>query len=97
MPKVQFATYASGWSGKSTRIFCPANVLVPFCGYVNPPANGFDQDPPTGGVNGRPGGPSVTKFETNVPEPKSVAAAFRPLLAALIIAPPVRITVFGFN
>ena len=38
-----------------------------------------------------------TKLETNVPEPKSVAAAFKPLLAALMIAAPDRMTVFEFN
>ena len=79
-------------------MFCPANVVVPFCGYVKPAANGFVHDPPTGGVNGSGfGGPSDRKFDTNVPDPKSVAAAFSPLLAALKIAAPVRITVFEFN
>ena len=34
------------------------------------------------------GSPSEMKFDTKVPEPKSVAAALRPLLAALKMAAP---------
>src|SRR6266699_4906972 len=95
MEKFQLETVANGWSAKSTRIFCPTKLVTPTCGSTSPAANGFDHEPPTGGVNGIGfGAPRTTPLVVNKPVPKSVAAAFRPMLGALKIAPAARITVF---
>ena len=43
------------------------------------------------------GAPSTTPLVVNRPVPKSVAAAFKPLLAALKMAPAARMTVFELS